>query len=78
MSIFAELGIQEGKNRIKEEVLYNLAACYILAERKIDRVLGDFGLSAVKINAICTRNRMPGFFMLCSRASCYAITCFNF
>ena len=52
MSIFAQLGVRDGKNRIKEEVLYNLAACYVLAERSISQVLAPYDLSPVKMNAL--------------------------
>ncbi len=52
MSIFAELGVRDGKDRVKEEVLYNLAACYALAERRVTHVLAPFDLSPVKMNAL--------------------------
>ncbi len=52
MSIFAELGVRDGKDRVKEEVLYNLAACYVLIEKKIAHVLKPHGLSPVKMNAL--------------------------
>ena len=40
MSIFTELGVRDGEDRAKEEVLYNLVACYVYAEKKItQRVL---------------------------------------
>ena len=52
MSIFDELGIRENKGRLKEEILYNLGACYVLAEKEISRVLSGFNLSPVKMNAL--------------------------
>lgn len=52
MSIFAQLGVRDGKGRIKEEVLYNLAACYVLVERKISHFLAPYDLSPVKMNAL--------------------------
>src|SRR3989338_5518569 len=52
MSIFSELGIREGKDKLKEELLYNLASSYALLEREIERALSSFGLSAVKMNAL--------------------------
>lgn len=52
MSIFSELGVREGKNRSREELLYNLASSYVLIEKEIEKVLGSFGLSAVKMNAL--------------------------
>lgn len=52
MSIFAQLGVRDGKDRIKEEVLYNLAACYVLLDRKISHFLAPYDLSPVKMNAL--------------------------
>lgn len=52
MSIFTELGIRDGNDRFKEEILYNVAACYTLAEKKIGRVLAAFDLSPVKMNVL--------------------------
>ena len=52
MPIFSELGIRGGKNRKKEEFLYNMASCYALIERKIDKTLAIYGLSPVKMNAL--------------------------
>ena len=52
MSIFSEMGIREGKDKLKEELLYNLASSYALLEREIERALSSFGLSAVKMNAL--------------------------
>lgn len=52
MSIFAQLGVRDGKDRIKEEVLYNLAACYVLVEKKISHFLAPYDLSPVKMNAL--------------------------
>ena len=60
MSIFQDLGIREGKDRIKEEVLYNIAACYALAERRIEEVLGKYGLSCVKMNALMIIKHVGG------------------
>ncbi len=52
MSIFSELGIRVGKDRTNEEFLYNLAACYAHAERRLEQALSRFGLSPVKMNAL--------------------------
>ena len=52
MSIFADLGVRDGKDRAKEGLLYNLAACYALLEREIDLFLSPYGLSPVKMNAL--------------------------
>lgn len=52
MSIFAQLGVRDGKHRIKEEVLYNLGACYVLVEKKISDFLAPYNLSPVKMNAL--------------------------
>lgn len=52
MSIFSELGIREGKDREGEEFLYNLAMCYGLIEKEINTLLGQYDLSAVKMNAL--------------------------
>lgn len=52
MSIFSDLSIREGKDRSKEGVLYNLAACYALAEKMISDFLAPHGLSPVKMNAL--------------------------
>ena len=52
MSIFSDLGVREGKDRLKEELLYNLAACYGLAEKRMAEALAPLGLSTVKMNAL--------------------------
>ncbi len=52
MSIFRDLGVRDGKDRLKEGMLYNLAACYVNAERRIAQTLAPFGLSPVKMNAL--------------------------
>ena len=52
MSIFRELGVRQGKDRLKEELLYNLASSYVLIEREIEKIIAPFGLSAVKMNAL--------------------------
>ena len=52
MSIFRELGIRDGKDRLKEELLYNLGFCYVTLEKKIADVLAPYDLSPVKMNAL--------------------------
>ena len=52
MSIFSDLGVREGADRNKEEILYNLAACYSMAERRVAQFLAPHGLSPVKMNAL--------------------------
>lgn len=52
MSIFTDLGVRDGQDREKEAILYNLAACYSLAERRISMFLAPHGLSPVKMNAL--------------------------
>jgi DNA-binding MarR family transcriptional regulator len=52
MSIFRELGIKDGKDRLNEELLYNLGYCYVVLEKKIAEILSPFGLSPIKMNAL--------------------------
>jgi len=52
MSIFRELGIRDGKDRLKEELLYNLGYCYVTLEKKISEILAPYDLSSVKMNAL--------------------------
>ena len=52
MSIFRELGIRDGKDRLKEELLYNLGYCYVMLEKKIEGILSPYELSPVKMNAL--------------------------
>ena len=60
MSIFAQLGIKGGKERLHEETLYNLAACYALAEKKVADELEPFGLSPVTMNALLAVKHIGG------------------
>ena len=60
MSIFAQLGITDRKGRTGEEALYNLAACYGMASRRIDQTLKPFGLSAVTMNALLIIKHIGG------------------
>lgn len=60
MSIFAQLGIRERRGSLHEEALYNLAACYGMASRRIDQTLKPFGLSAVTMNALLIIKHLGG------------------
>ena len=60
MSILRELGIPDAKGRGKEELLYNLAYCYSLLEKTIERALAPYGLSAVKMNALLIVKHVGG------------------
>jgi len=60
MSIFSELGVREGKDRTKEEVLYNIASCYVLFEQKLSRLLLPYNLSPVKMNALLMIKHVGG------------------
>ena len=50
MNIFREMGVREGKDRVNEEVIYNIARAYSILETTISRVLSPFGLSPGKFN----------------------------
>lgn len=60
MSIFAELGVREGKDRAGEELLYNLALCYSLALKRVEEVLAPYALSSVKMNALLLVKHLEG------------------
>ena len=50
MSIFQELGLPEGKNRIDEEVVYNVARAYTIIENCVAQFLTTYNLSPGKFN----------------------------
>lgn len=52
MSIFNDLGVRDGKERLGESALYNIAACYSHLERRISGILAPFSLTPVKMNAL--------------------------
>ena len=52
MSIFRELGISEGKDRINEEVIYNIARAYTVIDNVISGFLSRYGLSPAKFNIL--------------------------
>ena len=60
MSIFKDLGIQDGKDRGSEQLVYNLAACYTWMHNRIESALSAYGLSAVKINALLIIRHVGG------------------
>ncbi len=52
MSIFRELGIREGKDRINEEVIYNIAKAYTVIDGVISGFLSKYDLSPAKFNIL--------------------------
>ena len=52
MSIFRELGMREGKDRINEEVVYNIARAYTLIENHVTQFLAAYNLSPAKFNIL--------------------------
>jgi Transcriptional regulators len=52
MSIFRELGVREGKDRINEEVVYNIARAYTTIENSITHFLSPYNLSPAKFNIL--------------------------
>ena len=60
MSIFSELGVRDGSDRLKEGLLYNLAACYALAEKRMTQALAPLGLSTVHMNSLMIIKHVGG------------------
>src|SRR3989338_7222783 len=52
MSIFRELGVREGKDRINEEVIYNIAKAYTVIDGVISGFLSKYDLSPAKFNIL--------------------------
>ena len=52
MSIFRELGIREGKDRLNEEVIYNIAKAYTVIDNVISGFLSKYDLSPAKFNIL--------------------------
>jgi len=52
MSIFRELGIRGSKDRINEEVIYNIAKAYTLIDNVISGFLSKYDLSPAKFNIL--------------------------
>ncbi len=50
MNIFRELGIRDGKDRINEEVVYNVARAFTIIESHITEILSPYNLSIAKFN----------------------------
>ena len=50
MNIFHELGIRDGKDRINEEVIYNVARIYTLIDNFVTTLLSPYDLSPAKFN----------------------------
>ncbi|MBU4488264.1 MAG: MarR family transcriptional regulator [Candidatus Omnitrophica bacterium] len=52
MSIFRELGVREGKDRVNEEVIYNIAKAYTVIDGVISGFLSKYDLSPAKFNIL--------------------------
>lgn len=52
MSIFRELGVREGKDRVNEEVIYNIAKACMVIDNVISRFLSKYDLSPAKFNIL--------------------------
>ena len=52
MNIFRTLGIREGKDRINEEVIYNIAGVYTLLNNVISGFLSKYNLGPAKFNIL--------------------------
>ena len=52
MSIFRQLGIREGEDRINEEVVYNIVRAYSLIDGKMSRFLATYNMSPAKFNIL--------------------------
>lgn len=52
MSIFRELGIPGGKDRLNEEVVYNIARSYVFLEQAISHFLSRYNLTSAKFNIL--------------------------
>jgi DNA-binding MarR family transcriptional regulator len=60
MSIFRELGMREGKDRVNEELVYNIAKVYGLIEAEIKSVLAEYDLSPAKFNILLVVKHVGG------------------
>lgn len=60
MSILAELGIQDSKDRWREQFLYSVAACFNRVENKFETLLSRYHLSPVKMNALLMIRHVGG------------------
>ena len=52
MSIFRELGIRAGKDRLNEEVVYTIARSYVFLEQAISNFLYKYNLTPAKFNIL--------------------------
>ena len=52
MNIFHELGVRESKDRINEEVIYNVAKVYTTIDNFISQFLSTYNLSPAKFNIL--------------------------
>lgn len=52
MNIFKQIGINDGNDRLSEEVLYNIARAYGLIDRAMSELLIEFDLSPAKFNIL--------------------------
>jgi DNA-binding MarR family transcriptional regulator len=52
MSIFNELGLKNGEDRINEEIAYNIAYSYSLIDSYFNKVLEGYNLSPAKFNIL--------------------------
>lgn len=52
MSIFRQLGIREGEDRINEEVVYNIARVYSAIDNHLTRFLSTYNMSPAKFNIL--------------------------
>lgn len=52
MNIFHELGVREGKDRMNEEVIYNVARAYAIIDNFITQFLETYNLSPAKFNIL--------------------------
>jgi DNA-binding MarR family transcriptional regulator len=60
MSIFREMGMREGEDRINEEVVYNIARIYSLIDRVISDLLSKYELSSAKFNILLVVKHVGG------------------
>ena len=52
MNIFHELGLREGKDRMNEEVIYNVARAYTIIDNFIGKFLDTYNLGPAKFNIL--------------------------
>lgn len=52
MNIFHQLGVREGKDRMNEEVIYNIARAYTIIDNFISKFLETYNLSPAKFNIL--------------------------